>query len=58
MFLAMCLMELVVIVISAIISFAVIKYQNKLFFKALDERLEKLEKRASKGEDENFFHKA
>lgn len=54
-------MELIIIVVNSIVSFLVIKYQNKLLFKSLDERIERLKKRergAGEDRESDFFHKA
>ena len=55
------ILEIVGMGIMITMNFLVVKYQNHIFFKSLDKRLEKLEKHekgAREGEDENFFHKA
>lgn len=53
--------ELVGMGIMLLVNIIVVRYQNHIFFKSLDKRLEKLEKHekgAREGEDESFFHKA
>ena len=52
------ILEIVGMGIMITMNFLVVKYQNHLFFKSLDERLKRLEEKKGEGREGDFFHKA